>query len=395
MDSAPWWLLVLVIVVLFGLGWIAARVDIRHLLAESRALPSSYFKGLNFLLNEQPDRAIDAFIEVVKLDPETIELHFALGNLFRRRGETERAIRMHQNLLSRQDLPVELRAHAMFELGQDYLKAGLLDRSEEVFLQLENSGYATEARRHLLEIFQLEKEWRKAVAAALELQESGAGSNQMRISHFYCELAQSAMNESRIDDAARELEAALAANRQSVRALILVGDVAAQRGEDAEAITAWKRVEQQSAPHLSLVAERIVEAHRRLDRFAEGLKLLRSYLEAYPSIDLLEVVLKATTELEGGEAARQLAREALHRSPSLLALGQYLDARAQTVSPGERDDLEVVRNLIHNHARRVGRYICANCGFKARQFHWQCPGCATWESYPPLRNEELETQDLL
>src|SRR5271154_1895101 len=138
MESAPWWLLVLVIVVLFGLGWIAARVDIRHLVTESRALPSSYFKGLNFLLNEQPDRAIDAFIEVVKLDPETIELHFALGNLFRRRGETERAIRMHQNLLQRTDLPHEQRGHAMFELGQDYLKAGLLDRAEEVFRQLES-----------------------------------------------------------------------------------------------------------------------------------------------------------------------------------------------------------------------------------------------------------------
>jgi len=395
MDSAPWWLLVLVTVALFGLGWVAARIDIRHLVTESRALPSSYFKGLNFLLNEQPDRAIDAFIEVVTLDPETIELHFALGNLFRRRGETERAIRMHQNLLSRQDLPAEQRGHAMFELGQDYLKAGLLDRAEEAFRQLETSSYSTEARRHLLEIFQLEKEWRKAVAAALELQESGAGSNQMRISHFYCELAQTAMNESRIDDASGELDAALAANRQSVRALILLGDVAVQRGDDNEAINIWKRVEQQSAPHVSLVAERISEAYRRLDRFAEGLKLIRSYFDSNPSIDLLDVVLRATSEAEGLEAARLLARDALHRSPSLLALGQYLDTRAQLASAGERDDLEVVRNLIHNHARRVGRYICATCGFKARQFHWQCPGCASWESYPPRRSEELETQDLL
>lgn len=392
MDSAPWWLL-LAPFVLFGLGWVAARIDIGHLLTESRSLPSSYFKGLNFLLNEQPDRAIDAFIEVVKLDPETIELHFALGNLFRRRGETERAIRMHQNLLSRPDLPEDQRGHAMFELGEDYQKAGLLDRAEETFLKLEASVYSTDARRHLLEIFQLEKEWSKAIAAATELQESGAGSNQTRIAQFYCELAQSAINESRLEDARVELENALAANRKSVRALVLLGDVAAQQGRDEDAIAAWKRVEQQSAPHAALVGERLTDAYRRLGRFSEGLKLVKSYLDAHPSIDLLEVVLRATAEAEGPGAANALAREALHRSPSLLALGQYLDTRSQLATPGERDDLEVVKNLVHNHTRRVGRYICSNCGFKARQFHWQCPGCSSWESYPPRRSEELESQN--
>ncbi len=393
MDSIPWWL-ALAPFVLFGLGWVAARVDIRHLLTESRSLPSSYFQGLNFLLNEQPDRAIDAFIEVVKLDPETIELHFALGNLFRRRGETERAIRMHQNLLSRPDLPAEQRGHAMFELGQDYLKAGLLDRAEEAFRQLDSSSYATEAQRHLLEIFQLEKEWNKAIGAAEELQASGSGSHQLRIAHFHCELAQSAINESRLDDAERELEAGLAANRKSVRALIMLGDVAVQRGLDEDAIAVFKRVDQLSTPHTALVAERMLDAHRRLGRPTEGLKLLRSYLDASPSIDLLEVVLRATAEEEGAEAARVLAREALHRAPSLLALAQYLDVRAQMAAPSERDDLEVVRNLIHNYTRRIGRYTCSNCGFKARQFHWQCTGCAGWETYPPRRSEELDSQNL-
>ncbi|MGA2552642.1 MAG: lipopolysaccharide assembly protein LapB [Burkholderiaceae bacterium] len=392
MDSAPWWLLIAPFL-LFGLGWIAARIDIGHLLTESRSLPTSYFKGLNFLLNEQPDRAIDAFIEVVKLDPETIELHFALGNLFRRRGETERAIRMHQNLLSRPDLPAEQRGHAMFELGQDYLKAGLLDRAEESFRQLSEGSHATEAKRHLLEIFQLEKEWHKAIEAAEELQASGAGSNQVRIAQFHCELAQTAMNESRLDDAQKDLEAALAANRRSVRALVLLGDVDVQKGQDEQAIAVWKKVEQQSAPHVALVGERLIDAYRRLGRFPEGLKLIKSYLDAYPSIDLLEVVLRATTESDGPEAANALAREALHRSPSLLALGQYLDTRSLLATPNERDDLEVVKNLIHNHTRRIGRYICSNCGFKARQFHWQCPGCTHWESYPPRRSEELENQN--
>src|SRR5476651_2722438 len=143
MDFEFWWLLAFPL--FFGLGWLAARIDIKHLVSESRSLPRSYFKGLNFLLNEQPDKAIEAFIEVVKIDPETVELHFALGNLFRRRGETERAIRVHQNLLARPDLPQEQQVHAQYELGQDYLKAGLLDRAEETFNKLIETQYSAQA----------------------------------------------------------------------------------------------------------------------------------------------------------------------------------------------------------------------------------------------------------
>jgi lipopolysaccharide biosynthesis regulator YciM len=214
----------------------------------------------------------------------------------------------------------------------------------------------------------------------------------VRIAQFYCELAQSAINESRLGDAKAALEAALAANRKSVRALILLGDIAVRESRDEDAIGFWKRIEQQSPAHVALVAERMMEAFRRLDQFAEGLMLLRSYLDTTPSIDLLEAVLKATTEANGAEVANQLALDALHRSPSLLALSQYLDTRAELAEPSERANLEVVRNLIHNHTRRIGRYTCGNCGFKARQFHWQCPGCSSWESYPPLRSEELDLQ---
>src|SRR6195952_1204447 len=156
MEFELWYLLG--IPMFFALGWIAARVDIHQLVSESRSLPRGYFKGLNFLLNDQHDKAIDAFIEIVKLDPETADMHFALGNLFRRRGETERAIRVHQNLLSRPDLPLEQQSHAQYELGMDYLKAGLLDRAEETFNLLVDTPYSVQARRALLEIFQREKE---------------------------------------------------------------------------------------------------------------------------------------------------------------------------------------------------------------------------------------------
>src|SRR5258705_1787546 len=187
MDFELWWLFGFAL--FFGLGWLAARVDIKQLLWESRQLPRSYFKGLNFLLNEQPDQAIEAFIEVVKVDPQTIELHFALGSLFRRRGEVERAIRMHQNLVERSDLAAGERSHALFELAQDYFKAGLLDRAEELLLKLEGSPYAEGALRLLLEIYEQEKEWLRAIAIAEKLETVAGRSHQKEIANFYCELA--------------------------------------------------------------------------------------------------------------------------------------------------------------------------------------------------------------
>ena len=387
MEFEIWWLLG--IPVFFGLGWIAARVDIRQLLSESRSLPRGYFKGLNFLLNEQPDKAIDAFIEIVKLDPETVELHFALGNLFRRRGETERAIRVHQNLLARPDLPLEHQVQAQFELGQDYLKAGLLDRAEETFNGLIDTQYGAQARRALLEIYQREKEWVRAIEAAQALQESGAGGRQKEIAQFYCEIAQDELVHTNGDAALQVLDQALAADRKSVRATMLLGDVHLARGDVEAALLAWRRVEQQSVPHVALVAQRLMDGYRTLGRPQEGANLLKSYLAEASSVDLLEVVFKAVLELDGIEAANQLVSDELRRTPTLLALDKFLEARMMKAQVEVRPELSLVKNLVHGYAQKLARYQCSHCGFKARQFYWQCPGCSQWETYPPRRTEEL------
>ncbi len=391
MEFEIWWLLG--IPVFFALGWIAARVDIKQLLSESRTLPRGYFKGLNFLLNEQPDKAIDAFIDIVKLDPETAEMHFALGNLFRRRGETERAIRVHQNLLSRPDLPQEQKVHAQYELGQDYLKAGLLDRAEETFHALLDSPYSVQARRALLEIYQREKEWQRAIDAALALQESGAGGRQREIAQFYCELAQDALVHSHPDSAMPLLEKALQADRKNVRATILIGDVHLAGGDAEAALLAWRRVEQQSVPHVALVAQRLMDAYKQVGRAREGVNLLSNYMAEASSIDLLEVVFKAMIEIDGVEAARQLVIEELRRTPTLLGLDKLLEARLMDAQPEHWQELSMVKNLIHGYTQKLARYQCAQCGFKARQFYWQCPGCSQWESYPPRRTEELNVMN--
>jgi lipopolysaccharide biosynthesis regulator YciM len=391
MEFEIWWLLG--IPVFFALGWLAARVDIRHVVAESRSLPRGYYKGLNFLLNDQPDKAIDAFIEILKLDPETVELHFALGSLFRRRGETERAIRVHQNLLIRPDLAADYKAQARYELGRDYLKAGLLDRAEETFHLLTDTQYGPEAGRALLEIYQREKEWKRAIITAEALQQSGAGSRQKEIAQFYCELAQDELVHTHPDAAMEILEKALAADRNNVRATLLIGDAHLARGDTETALLAWRRVEQQSVPHVALVAQRLMDGYSQVGRPQEGLSLLKAYLAEAPSSDLLEVVFKAMLELESVEAANQLVSNELRRTPTLLGLDKLLEARLMRAAPEVRPELSVVKNLVRNYTQKLARYKCSHCGFKARQFYWHCPGCSRWETYPPRRTEELNVMD--
>ena len=377
----------------FGLGWIAARVDISSLVFESRTLPRGYFKGLNHLLNDQPDKAIDSFIEIVKLDPESADMHFALGNLFRRRGETERAIRVHQNLLARPDLPGEQKAHAQYELGMDYLKAGLLDRAEETFNLLVDTPFEVQARRALLEIYQREKEWRRAIDVANGLQESGAGARQKEIAQFYCELAQDALVHLQPSDAMQLLDKALLADRSSVRATILIGDAQLAQGDTEAALLTWRRVEQQSVPHVALVAQRLMDGYRKVGRPQEGVNLLRSYLAEASSIDLIEVVFKAVIELDGVEAAKQLVVEELRRNPTLLGLDKLLEAHLMDARTEVWEELSMVKNLVQRYTQKLARYQCSHCGFKARQFYWQCPGCNRWDSYPPRRTEELNVMN--
>jgi lipopolysaccharide biosynthesis regulator YciM len=387
MDLDFWWLLI--VPVAFAFGWVAARYDLKALLSESANLPRSYFRGLNFLLNEQPDQAIDAFIEVVKLDPETIELHFALGNLFRRRGETDRAIRVHQNLLNRSDLPVTERDHALFELGQDFLKAGLLDRAEETFKSLQSGDYELGAQRALLTIYQIEKDWIKSIEIARRLETMGAESFDKEIGHFHCELAQEALQQKNPDEARHQLDLALKAHPQNVRATILFGDVDAAGGDHAKAIAQWRRVEEQNAAYLPLVAEKMMKAYEALGQQEEGADVLTSWVDRYPSNDLLDVAYQYVSALRGPEAAHALARTQMQKSPNLAGMTRLLEAQQAVAEEPRRSELELMRTLIRQRTKNLPRYTCQNCGFRARLFYWQCPGCSGWETYAPRRVEPI------
>ncbi len=388
MEFELWWLLAFPL--FFVLGWLAARIDIKHVVKESRALPRTYLTGLNFLLNEQPDKAIDAFIEAVMIDNQTVELHFALGSLFRRRGETDRAIRMHQNLIDREDLSDEQRQHALSELGLDFLKAGLLDRAEAVFVKLRGTRFNDFALNNLLDIYQQEKDWKKAIEIAELLPHHEGVLWEKEVANFHCELAAAAMANSRFDEAMESLGRALELNRKSVRASMLMGDLCAARGDDMAALEAWKMVEKQNPIYLALVAERIMDAYRRIGELEQGIQLLRSYLDKYPSLDLLDALFQWELQKEGPQVAYQLVRDELRRNPTLLGLDKLLEAALLTAPAEQRTDIELVKSLVHGHTRRVARYRCDTCGFKARQFYWRCPACGGWETYPPKRTEEFD-----
>ncbi len=374
----------------FGLGWLAARVDIKHLLESARTLPRSYFRGLNYLLNEQPDQALDIFIEAVQTDPDALDLYFTLGALFRRRGESDRAIRVHQSLLVRSDLGEADRARACYELGLDFLKAGMLDRAEESLASLRHTTQENAALASLMDVYQIEKEWQKAIEIARELEQKSDQDLRKKIAQFYCEIAESALALSQPERAEVALSQAFEEDRTHVRASILAGDLCLAQGDTTRALSYWLGIEKQSNLHLALVAERVMKAYQAQQQAVEGLRLLQSWLQKSPSLDVLEVVFEQTLQQHGAKVAHELVLSELKRIPTLIGLDKLVQSRLN-MSQGEvREELDIVKTLLYQHARRLSRYACSHCGFKARQFYWQCPGCQRWNTYVPRRVEELE-----
>ena len=386
MEFELWWLLPIIAVV-FALGWIAARIDIRYLLRESRALPLSYFRGLNFLLNEQPDKAIESFIEVVKVDPQTIDLHFALGSLFRRQGEIDRAIRMHQNLLDRPDLPSDKRTTATFELAQDFHRAGLLDRAEELFNRLNGTSYEHPSLSHLISIYETEKDWPKAVAATRRMEALSKQPYFREIAQYHCELAQAALLRNDTETAQKEIDTALSDHRACARANVLQGDFHAQLGDLQAAVAAWQRIESQNPAFLALVADRFADTYRKLRDLPTGMRLLRNYQSQYPSLDILNALFSLVLESDGPDAAAALIKNELARNPTLIGLDRLLEAQLLAAPAERRHDLELVKALVGQHIKRLGLYRCEQCGFRAKQYYWRCPGCQKWETYTPRRTE--------
>lgn len=378
MDFEYWWLLALPM--FFGLGWVAARIDIGQLLTETSTLPASYFRGLNFLISEQPDKAIEAFLEALKADSDTLELHFALGSLFRRTGEMDRAIRLHQGLLERENMPEPQKLMAMAELAQDYLKAGLFDRAEEIFTRLTETRYANSALRALLEIYVREKEWLQAVDTAQRLETLTGTLLRMEVAQFHCEMAQQHVVLGHTEQARTHLADALTANRNCVRANVMMGDIEAAAGNHLAALTVWRAIELQSSACVELVAARMMGAWRSLSLAEEGLNWLQDVVHKYHLEETAQVLFETTLDLKGPEAAYRMAHEEAEQSPTLAALDRLLQAKVSGMPDG---DLRLVMESIREHLDKTAFHRCTTCGYTARQFHWHCPSCGEWETFPP------------
>ena len=369
-------------------GWLVARFEQKRQQRRSFDLPSAYFKGLNFLLNEQPDKAIEVFIRVLEVNSDTVETHLALGNLFRRRGEVERAIRIHQNLIARPTLDREQRSQALLELGQDYLKAGLFDRAENLFLELaEIRAHSEQALKLLLHIYQQEKEWEKAITVTRKLaRETGKPMDEM-IAQFYCELADQEYARKNYVAARERLKQALQADDKCVRASMLLGDIDAQEGKYRRAIDSWRRIEDQDVHYLGEVAGRIADGFKKLND-EEGLyDYFRTALERHGGVSLALTFADVISSREGVETAEKFVVDWLRRSPNVHGLHKLLELNLVRAPNSARNDLMLLKGIIEElRAQHLG-YACSQCGFRGKSLHWLCPSCSRWNTIKPVREE--------
>ena len=368
--------------VAFTLGWLASRLDLRQLRIENRQAPKAYFKGLNFLLNEQQDQAIDAFIEAVQNDPDTSELHFALGNLFRRRGEYDRAVRVHEHLMSRGDLTQPERDRAQHALALDFLKAGLLDRAEAALRRLEGTPFEEEARLALLSIYERSRDWANATEIAARLGSSSHGSFSTRQAHYLCEQASALAAAGDTGQALSTLANAAAMAPASARPLLELAKLQTQLGQSREAFQTLLQLEKSAPQGFPLAAGLLANIALHTAQQPDALALLKASYAHTPSIDVLEAIIKLEQD---PVLARHWYVEHLEHQTSLVAASKWI--AGEKLHDAHQHAL--VQRTLDLATKPLMRYRCAACGFEATQHFWHCPGCQSWDSYPTRRVEEL------
>jgi lipopolysaccharide assembly protein B len=370
----------------FALGWIASRLDLRQMRIANRQAPRAYFKGLNYLLNEQQDQAIDAFIEAVQNDPDTSELHFALGNLFRRRGEYDRAVRVHEHLLSRADLSSADRQRAQHGLALDFLKAGLLDRAEEALRKLEGTTYEGQARLARLGIYERSREWPEAMQVAQLLEKSGEANFEMRLAHYQCEQAREAVQQGDVAKALQLLNTAIKTTPEAARPRILLGQLQLSQGQAAQAFATLSVLFERADAAATLAAPSLVKAAQSAAMVEQAQALLQKHYDKQPGIDVLDAITALAAPLPKGQAgSHQRYLDHLGQHTSLMAAARWLSNDHPTTSALPAP----VQKALDQAIRPLARYRCAACGFEAKEHFWHCPGCQAWDSYPPRRIEEL------
>lgn len=363
-------------------GWLLARRHYkRRYQPQDSAFSPEYFKGLNYLLNEQPDKAIDVFIGLLEVNSETVETHLAVANLFRRRGETERAIRIHQNLIARPTLSSAQRTQALVELGLDYMSAGVLDRAEQLFLELlQQSPAPAEAPKQLLRIYQQEKKWQQAIDMAKRLPTNQKNSTHALIAQFYCELAEPLIEKDR-PKALSLLRCAHHYDPDCIRASLLEGRILIDAGQYRKAIRVLQNIEKQNHFFLSEalpLLERCYEQSGHMHLFRDWLQQL---LDRHPNLTSARLLLtQLIQKQQGNQAAQRFLYRELYQHPSVEGLHHLImigEDNHQVLIP-------LIKEVTSALIQRGDRYTCKNCGFSGRTMHWQCPGCSQWGTIRPI-----------
>ncbi|BAZ94553.1 N-acetylglucosaminyl transferase [Thiohalobacter thiocyanaticus] len=387
--SALLWLL---LPVAAASGWLlAVRSERRRQRRPPPELNEHYFKGLNLLLNEQPDKAIEVFVDMLEVDSDTVETHMALGNLFRRRGEVDRAIRIHQNLIARPTLERDQRNTALLELSRDYMRAGLFDRAENLLQELlDTSAHAPAALGHLLDIYQQEKEWDKAIQVARRLEGLNGRHMHPVVAQFHCEQAEQAMRHGDAAGATRLLKRALNHDPNCVRASLLQARLAREAGDHRTAVQVLKRIEKQDIDFLPEALPELKAGYTAQGAEPELMRYLQEIAGRYRGVTPALMLSELIEARDGAAAAVEYLTAYLRERPSIRGLERMIHLDLGSSEGRAREDLLLLRDLTARLLEDRPRYRCHNCGFEAKALHWQCPGCKEWNRIKPIYGVEGE-----
>ena len=367
-------------------GWILAKSTTRRgEQKRNRNFSNRYFQGLNYLLDEQPDKAIAVFIEMAEVTADTIETHLALGSLFRRRGEVERAIRVHQNIISKPGLDERQKTRALLELGEDYMRAGLFDRAENLFNELiERESHAPSALRHLLDIYQQEKDWEKALQQAQKLEEATGEKMGLVMAHFSCELAENDLAANKPAAARKHLRQARRYFPESIRARLILAKIALQQEMFAEALDVYEEIVEMDMEYIHDILDPYLASAKAADEFPRALASMQKWAEHYDGISLLTSLTRVMRTEQGLEAATRYLAEALTRRPSVQGLDYLIKLKLEGGPETESGD-EILRAVAQKLLARQPSHRCTHCGYAGHSHHWQCPSCKNWSTTRIIR----------
>ncbi len=367
-------------------GWyVARRGSERTSGARVSELSTNYFRGLNYLLNEQQDKAIEVFLKLAEYNRDTVETHLALGNLFRRRGEVDRAIRVHQNLIARPSLSEEQKTIALLELGEDYMRAGLLDRAETLFTDLvAMNALAPTALTHLVAIYQHERDWNKAIDNARKLEEATGESQAATIAQFHCELAEQARARSDWEAARDHLDAAFAVQPDCVRASMILGCIEASNDNLDAAIEAFETVAEHDVDYVPEILSPLLDCYARAQRMQRAEEFLLAINERYHGVSPVLALAKLYARTKSEATAIEFLTRQLRQRPSVRALMALIDVNLHSAKGEVRESFLIQRDLTRKLLEGQAVYRCTRCGFGAKAHHWQCPSCKSWGSVRPI-----------